>query len=137
MPEGGGVKKLKPGGKQRGERGRWAGWHPKQPGSTFRNFGQHRAITVTQPICTTLAAVLAVFKPTLSFTLAIGQPALPSQCGSLAWGWGGPAEGRAPHPSPSRARTIFTGFLIPQNKGSKAKGLGGQGVCHSSLEGSG
>ena len=39
-------------------------------------FSQHRAITVTQPLALTPASVLAVSSP-LSFTLAIGQPALP------------------------------------------------------------
>lgn len=42
------------------------------------NFSQHRAITVTQPtyICSSLSS--GCFKPAPSFTLAIGQPALPS-----------------------------------------------------------
>lgn len=44
----------------------------------------------------------------------------------LSWpGLGAAAECTVPHPSHSGVRTVFTGLLIPQNKGSKAKGLRG------------
>lgn len=88
-------------------------------------FSQHRAITVTQPTCIYSSLCLAV----LSLQLYLGNWATCPAHIVEAIGLGGGTgllSGQSSHPSHSRVRRVLIGLLIPQNKGSKAKGLRGQ-----------